>query len=497
MVVTASRTRLRNVILPSSSLVRRAATVALLAWASLPARAALAQRPVTRAEAERAALAAGPRVALARADSAAARAALITARALPNPSLAAQNTGAPPQRHLIMDVPFDAPWTRGPRVAAATASSRAARLRYMSERTAALLEVDTTYTRALGAQARFRLSRQTARDADSLRKMTAARRAAGDASDLDVDLATVTAGQQLNVAASDSLTYMSTLLTVQTLMGIPADSIAIVLVDSLRLLPAETAPMLREMDSTVAVIMPPPSMPTSAVTLPSSTPTTQPTPSPTVGSAGAGAAPTTPSGAVANNPASGATTGAAAGAQGPGGVTPNVAAAQANLQAAEFAIARERRSVFGITSLQFGVEWHDPSVDPVENRKLWVFGLAVPVPLFNQNQGPIAQATAERDRARAELSAARLQARQRLVEATLEWASLRARVARDQDLVVRAERVAAKSLTAYREGASALPAVLEARRTAREVLGQYIDDLAALITLQAELRVLTQTVPPQ
>jgi cobalt-zinc-cadmium efflux system outer membrane protein len=465
------------VILSSSRHGRRAATAGLLALTPLSTHRALAQRPVTRAEAERAALAAGPRVALARADSAAARAALVTARALPNPSLAAQRTGAPPQRHLIMDVPFDAPWTRGPRIAAATASSQAARLRYLSERTAALLEVDTTYTRALGAQARFRLSRQTARDADSLRKMTAARRAAGDASDLDVDLATVTAGQQLNVAASDSLTYMSTLLTVQTLMGIPADSTAIVLVDSLRLSPAETAPMLREMDSTLAILMPAPSMPTSAVTLPSSTPTTQPAP-------------------VTSAPA-GATTGVSAGAQLAGGVTPSVAAAQANLQAAEFAIARERRSVFGVTSLQFGVEWRDPTVEPVDNEKLYVFGLSVPIPLFNQNQGPIAQATAERDRARAELSAARLQARQRLVEATLEWASLRARVARDQDLVVRAERVATKSLTAYREGASALPAVLEARRTAREVLGQYIDDLAALVTLQAELRALTLTVPPQ
>jgi hypothetical protein len=69
------------------------------------------------------------------------------------------------------------------------------------------------------------------------------------------------------------------------------------------------------------------------------------------------------------------------------------------------------------------------------------------------------------------------------------------RIARDQDLVVRAERVAAKSLTAYREGASALPAVLEARRTAREVLGQYIDDLAALLTIESELRALTQQVP--
>jgi hypothetical protein len=62
---------------------------------------------------------------------------------------------------------------------------------------------------------------------------------------------------------------------------------------------------------------------------------------------------------------------------------------------------------------------------------------------------------------------------------------------------VRAQRVATKSLIAYREGASALPAVLEARRTAREVLGQYIDDLAALLTVEAELRALTRTALPQ
>jgi cobalt-zinc-cadmium efflux system outer membrane protein len=424
------------------------------------------QIPVTRAEAERRALAAGPRVALARADTAAARAALLTARALPNPSLSGQYTGAPPQRHLTVDIPFDAPWVRGPRVGAAAAARRAAQLRFLSERAAALLEVDTTYTRALAAQARFRLSRQTARDADSLRKMTESRRAAGDASDLDVDLATVTAGQQANVAASDSLTYMSTALTVQTLMGLPADSVAIVLVDSLRLGRPATDTLLRQADSAQAA-------------------------------AGAGLAiAPTPGGAAPNNPAAaGATTGPSV--QGPSGVTPSVAAAEANLRATELAIGRERRSVFGVTAFQLGVEWHDPTTDPVDNEKLLVFGLSLPLPLFNQNQGAIAQATAERDRARAELAAARLTARQRLVEALHELPSLRARVARDQELVVRAERVAAKSLTAYREGASALPAVLEARRTAREVLGQYIDDLSALITLQAELRVLTQTVPPQ
>ena len=303
---------------------------------------------------------------------------------------------------------------------------------------------------ALAAQARFRLSRQTARDADSLRAMTASRRDAGDASDLDVDLATITAGQQINVAATDSLTYMSSVLTVQTLMGIAADSAAIVLVDSLRLSPTETDAMLRTIDSVTALLVPP-----SRVAGPF--------------------APATLTSFV---------------------VTPGIAAAEASLTAAELAVTRERRSVFGAPSLQMGADWGDPGTDN-PNQLLPTIGVSIPLPLFSRNQGPIALARAERDRARAELTSIRLLVAQRLIEGQRERASLRVRVARDQELVIRAERVATRSLTAYREGASALPAVLEARRAAREVLGQYIDDLAALMTIESELRALTQTVPPQ
>jgi outer membrane protein, heavy metal efflux system len=166
------------------------------------------------------------------------------------------------------------------------------------------------------------------------------------------------------------------------------------------------------------------------------------------------------------------------------------------VQAAELAVTREHRSVWGFPALQVGVDWGDPANDP-PNKLLPLVGLSIPLPILNRNQGPIAGAEAERERARAELTLARLEARQRLIEGTRERASLLTQVARDQDLVVRAQRVATKSLTAYREGASALPAVLEARRTAREVLGQYIDDLAALLTVEAELRALTRTALPQ
>lgn len=416
-------------------LPRRTLLAALLAL--LAASAARAQLPVTRAVAERAALSAGPRVALARADSAAARAALLTARALPNPSLVASYTADKPSKHLSLDVPFDAPWTRGPRIGAAQAAGRAASLRLFSERIAAELEVDTTYTMALAAQARYHLSQQTARDADTVRVMAAARRDAGDASDLDVDLATVTAGQQANVATTDSLAYTHLLFTVQTLMGLSPDSVVIVLADSLTLTPADTS-------------------------------------------------------RVGKMPMAAAESASVVGLAAALDVAPTVAAASASVQAAELAVARERRLVWGVPSLQVGVDWGDPANDP-PNKLLPLIGVSIPLPLLDRNRGPIAQAEAERDRARAELALARLDARQRLVEGLREREALLRQVTRDRDLVTRANRVASKSLVAYREGAMALPAVLEARRSAREVLAQYIDDLASLLTVDAELRALTRT----
>jgi cobalt-zinc-cadmium efflux system outer membrane protein len=389
-----------------------------------------AQRAVRRRDAIDAALSAGTRVALARADSAAARARLLTARALANPSLAASYSKSAPQKHLSLEIPLDAPWIRGARVGAARAAIRAAELRTLSEHDAAIVEVDTTYTTALAAEARFRLSRQTARDADSLRLLTTRRRDAGDASELDVDLATVTAGQQANSASNDSLAFMSALLALQTLMGMPADSVAIALSDSLR-------PSCTSADTLLPRL--------ARATLP---------------------------GALA---------------------PPSVRSAEASLQAAELAIVRERRSVLGLPALSVGVEYGDPKGD--EPGLLPTVGVVLPLPLLDRNRGPIAEATAERDRARAELAVARLEARQRLLEGLREREQLLVRVARDSALVNTAQRVAARAITAYAEGASALPAVLEARRSAREVIAQYIDDTAALLIVTTELRALTQTLP--
>jgi cobalt-zinc-cadmium efflux system outer membrane protein len=252
--------------------------------------------------------------------------------------------------------------------------------------------------------------------------MAIARRDAGDASELDVQLATVNAGQQTNLALADSVLAILTLEDLRTVMGIPAGGPPLVIADSL---------------------VPPP------------------------GDAGL---------PVAGTPLS-------------------VAAATAALTAAELSVRLQRRSVLGSPSLLAGFETRDPSGS--EPGILPTVGVSLPLPLLNRNAGPIAQAEAERTRARAELQLVTLESTTRIARAIRERTAAAARVARDQLLLASANRVAAMSITAYRAGASSLPNVFEAQRNAREVLSQYIDDVAAAWIANSTLRLMTLTTGSQ
>jgi cobalt-zinc-cadmium efflux system outer membrane protein len=376
-----------------------------------------AQRPVTRVEVVDAAVRVGPRLAAAQADTAVALAGLISARALPNPTLAASYTKDPPPYHSTLELPIDFPWLRGPRVGSASAARTAAQYRYTFQRAAAALDADTTYTRALAAREHARLSRRNALDADSLRRMAVTRRDAGDASDLDVELATVNSGQVANVAAADSLTYVSTLLDLQTIMGVAADQLEIEAADSL------------------------------------------------------GAPPTVDDGSV------------------PVTSTLEVAAAEQTLTSAQLGATLQRRSVWAAPALIAGFDWGDPTNPGL----LPNVGVSLPIPLFSRSRGPILQAEAELQRARAGLALARAEGAARIARARRERDVFLAKANRDRALVASANRVATMSLTAYREGQSSLPNVLEAQRNARDILAQYVDDLAEAWIASAELRVYTLT----
>ncbi len=382
---------------------------------------AAAQRPITRREAVDAALAAGPRVALAAPDTGLARGEVLAARAYPNPVAAAGYTKDSPQRHLSLDLPLDFPWLRGPRIGVAEAGRAASRYRFAFERAGAQFDAETGYTRAAAAVVQARLSRRNAQDADSLLALARLRRDAGDASDLDVELAVVNAGQLANAALDDSLAAVAELLELQRIMGLPADQLSISLADTLAL-PDSAAPLPRD-----------------SITLP-------------------------------------------------------VAAAQADLQAAQRSLALAHGNVFGAASLQIGFDQQAPVVD--EPGLLPAIGIALPLPLFNRNGGAIAGAAALRDRAARELEVARRESAAAIAQAQRQRVAALARAARDRLLLESAGRVATMALTAYAEGAAALPSVLEAGRHARETREQFVNDTAAALIADAALRLLTAAPAP-
>jgi len=382
--------------------------------------AAQAGPSLTRGDAIASALAHGGRLRLALADTASAAARVRLARAFENPVLTAEFTKSAPQYHLTLDLPFDYAWLRRTRLEAAQAARDAAQLRYAYERAAVALDADTTYTRALAAREKLRLSRRNALDADSLRRIAVARRDAGDASDLDVELATVSAGQQANAAAGDSLTLISTLLDLQTVIGAAGGDPTIAVTDSL------TAPT----DSVVA----------------------------------------------------------------PAGTPLPIAAADAMLRSASLGVRLQSRSLFAASAISAGFETHDPAGD--EKGILPVIGFSIPFPVFNRNGAQIAVARAEQARVEAERTVVVLELRAAIARTDRARSIALANVARDRTLVASANRVAALSLTAYREGAAPLATAIEAQRNAREILSQYIDDLAAAWIATAALRVRTLTAGP-
>src|ERR1700737_2980984 len=377
------------------------------------------QQPITRQQAVDIAVFHGARAAVARADTLVGSAQLITAKGLNNPSLALTYAKAVPTYHAIVDLPLDITGIRGARIRAAEATRLASQYRFEFERAAAALDGATAYTRALAAPERVKLSRRNARDADSLRRMAVIRRNAGDASELDVLLATLNAGQAANVSAADSVSLISSVFDLQTVMGLDTNRISV--------------------------------MPSDSLTLPPSSPTPDAIPA----------------------------------------FTLPVAAAQQSLAAADLSVRVQRRSIFTPFSVQGGVEWGDPG----QTGLLPTFGFSIPLPLLNRNRGPIAQAVAERERARAELALTLFQTQATIGRAALQRNVTLEKLQRDRLLVESANRIVAMSLVAYREGAQALATVLEAQRNARDILSQYINDLADVWITTATLRLYGLTVP--
>ena len=368
---------------------------------------AQAQRAVTLQEAVDAALTHGPRLSIVRADSLAAAARVLSARAYPNPTASLSYSKSAPRYHIELEQPFDYPFVRNARIRAATMGAQAAAYMATADRAALGYDVDIAYSNAAAGLLIRKLSAQNATDAREMVRITREREKAGDASALDVTLADVAAGQAEMQATTDSLQATAALLELQAQMGIVSSSVDVVPSDSL------------------------------SVTLPAVTPPAIPL---------------------------------------------RVSAAQQQVQAEEANVAAARAARIPELALRVGLEWGE-----TENPSLLepLFGVSLPLPLWDRNRGPIAEARAAQSRAQAELALAQLESQNALTLAQHQLAAAQVQVERGRSVVGDARRVATLALTAYREGEYTLANVLEAQRNAREAVRAYVEALQSSRTAQA------------
>ncbi len=163
--------------------------------------------------------------------------------------------------------------------------------------------------------------------------------------------------------------------------------------------------------------------------------------------------------------------------------SPEVRFARAGIERAELALARERRQPIPDLELVAGIldnrEPLAPGGPEIGNE---LFGeLGVRIPLFDRNQGNIAAAEAEVERAREELRRTNLKIEARFAPVFADYAQQRETAQRYRERILpQAEEAYGLHLTRYGQMAAAYPQVLIAQRTLFQAEVAYVETLDRL-----------------
>ena len=157
--------------------------------------------------------------------------------------------------------------------------------------------------------------------------------------------------------------------------------------------------------------------------------------------------------------------------------SPELKATRAGIERAQAALTRARRETVPDLVLrgsgQYNRELLESNLRPVG----WEAGVDVgfTIPLFNRNQGAVAESRAELGRAEKELSRVQLMLQSRAADVFDEYlTNLRHAETYKREIVPRAEEAYRLYLARYREMAAAYPQVLVAQRTLFQVTDEYI-----------------------
>ncbi len=163
--------------------------------------------------------------------------------------------------------------------------------------------------------------------------------------------------------------------------------------------------------------------------------------------------------------------------------SPTLGVAQAGVTRAEAMLRRQRAERVPNLNVSFG-----PSYDFSSQRVIWEVDLAVPLPLFNRNQGNVQAAKGELERARAELDRVRLSLRSQFGPVFAQYeASLRQVEEYRARVLPNAARAYELSLEAYRRNAESFDQVLTAQRTFFQTQTEYLDALQQIQEAVAQL----------
>jgi cobalt-zinc-cadmium efflux system outer membrane protein len=165
------------------------------------------------------------------------------------------------------------------------------------------------------------------------------------------------------------------------------------------------------------------------------------------------------------------------------GVPLRAAAAEQQVQSQRATLVQQRAARISAPAVMAGVEWHDPG----QPGYLPTFGISIPLPFFDRNQGDIAAAQAALLRAEAGLEAARRESAAELAAAEGDREAARLRAERGRRLLAHAERVMELSLQGYRDGTVSLDTLLDAQSSVLDARRRQIQNLAALRTTAAAL----------
>src|ERR1700739_221612 len=172
--------------------------------------------------------------------------------------------------------------------------------------------------------------------------------------------------------------------------------------------------------------------------------------------------------------------------------SPAVRIAELGVKRAEATLARARRESIPDLQIRAGMQQNGELLSEPNGKPVGLQGFAdvgVRIPIFNRNQGNVATARADLERAKREVERVKLVLRERAASVVQNYAFSQTAVDRYKNqMIPRAQRAYEMYAMKYQEMASAYPQVLIAQRTLMQLEVFYITALETFATSSVSLQ---------